>query len=81
MINAEKSGIIQWKHKKNRRQEVEKVRVKGIPIVQKYKYLGIMLDTQLDFKDHLEYIEEKISNSVKMINILNWKKVDFWKVL
>ena len=40
-----------------------------------------MLDTQLDFKDHLEYIEEKISNSVKMINILNWKKVDFWKVL
>ena len=44
-INNDKSGIILWKNKKSRRQSAEKVKIKNIPIVSKYKYLGIMLDS------------------------------------
>ena len=80
-INAEKSGIILWKNKNTNRKVIEKERIKGIPIVQKYKYLGIILDYQLKFKEHKEYIEEKLEKSIKMINIMNWQKVDFWKIL
>ena len=40
-----------------------------IPIENKYKYLGIWFDRNLNFKDHLLYLEEKIKKSMKMIRI------------
>ena len=51
---------------------MNKEKIEGIPIVSKYKYLGIILDNKLEYRDHLEYIENKIQKSVKMINIMNW---------
>ena len=71
-INAEKSGIIFWNDKNAKRKEVEKEKISGIPIVTKYKYLGIILDVKMDFSEHLEYIKTKIAGSVKMINIMLW---------
>ena len=59
-INAEKSGIILWNNKNTKRKVIEKERIKGIPIVTKYKYLGIIMDYQMNFKEHKEYIEEKL---------------------
>ena len=54
----------------------------GIPIVRKYKYLGIIIDEKLSWQDHLEYIEKKVEKGLKMVKILklrcvtSYKKVD-----
>ena len=31
-----------------------------IPIVDSYKYLGILIDKNLNFQEHLNYIKDKI---------------------
>ena len=72
IINTEKSGIIFWKDKNIKRREVEKERISGIPIVTKYKYLGIIFNAKMDFSEHLDYIKTKIAGSIKMINIMLW---------
>ena len=55
-INTEKSGVIFWKDKNIKRKSIEQERIKGIPIVEKYKYLGIIFDAKLNFEEHLNYI-------------------------
>ena len=57
-INKQKSGIIFCKRKsmkKDNRKDIE-----GYPVVQKYKYLGIIIDEKLSFNNHMEYIRVKI---------------------
>ena len=51
-INTDKSGIILWKNKRTKRKVQDKERIMGIPIVEKYKYLGIILDFQLKYREH-----------------------------
>ena len=71
-INLEKSGIIMWKDKNQKRKAIEKEHIEGIPVVSQYKYIGIIFDHKLSFIQHLEYIKEKINKSIKMINIMIW---------
>ena len=37
------------------------------------------MDAKLTYREHIEYIEEKIKKSMKMINIMQWQKTDYWK--
>ena len=41
-----------------------------IPIVESYKYLGIMIAKNLNFRYHLNYIKEKIKRPQKIIDIM-----------
>ena len=54
-INKKKSCIIKYKRKKNKSEGNKEIL--GIPIVRKYKYLGIIIDENMCWEDHLEYIE------------------------
>ena len=49
-----------------------------IPIVNEYKYLGIYIDKNLNFKKQLEYMEKKMKKAEKIINIAHWKKIPIW---
>ena len=70
-INKKKSGIII--HKKNSKRSKKRKEVKGYPIVNEYKYLGVYIDSKMSFRPHLEYIRKKIDNGFKLINIMKWK--------
>lgn len=67
MINKKKSGIML--HKGNLKSTsttsvsgtMTKVHKRSqIPIVDSYKYLGILIDKHLNFQEHLNYIKDKI---------------------
>ena len=76
-INKKKSAIIY--HKINSKKLRKKKEYHGYPIVSSYKYLGVVLDSKLSFKPHLDHIREKINNGFKLINIMKWKKLGTWR--
>lgn len=57
-INLNKSGVMKCGKAKTKCPNSEKIR--GIPIVQEYKYLGAVLKNDLRTDGHLTYIQRKI---------------------
>ena len=49
MLNKKKSGVIF--HKKRRVKQKEKKFVLGIPICERYKYLGVVINEPVNGKD------------------------------
>ena len=41
--------------------------IEKIPITDKYKYLGIIEDPGLTYKYHMEYIKNRIKNTLKKL--------------
>jgi len=76
-INKKKSAIMY--HKINSKKLKKRREYHGYPIVSEYKYLGVVIDSKLSFKQHLEYIRKKIKNGFKLINIMKWKKLGTWR--
>jgi hypothetical protein len=65
-FNEEESKVMLLARRK--RKEQKKVAVylnnKTIPQVQKLKYLGIIIDSKLTFRDHINYIAEKCTKLI-----------------
>ena len=66
-VNKKKSGIMIHKGKLKHTTSTTISGVKTymhkkslIPIVDSYKYLGIVIDKHLNFQEHLSYIRDKI---------------------
>jgi hypothetical protein len=57
-INHKKCGIIYFRWRKKRKSYKE---FKKFPLIDKYKYLGAELSSNLTTDDHLNYIEKKIT--------------------
>ena len=55
-INSKKSGVIFHKKRKSAKNQ-RAGNVKGIPICQKYKYLGVIINETLSTDDHNQQIE------------------------
>ena len=49
-----------------------------IPVKEDYKYLGIIMDKNMNLKRHVEKIVEKNKKGMKMISIVRWKKFSLW---
>ena len=79
-INKKKSGVIFHMKKAKKNRSNINSEVKGYPIKKEYKYLGITIDSCMNYEKHLELIEEKIKKGMKIINIMKWKKVNNWKL-
>jgi hypothetical protein len=45
--------------------------IKDIPIVDRYKYLGIVLNKQYSASNHLQALKDKIDKYEKMMRILS----------
>ena len=73
-LNKKKSGVLRFQ--KKREKYADKEEYLGFPIVKSYKYLGIWIDENLNFQEHIKHIEKKIKKSMKMLNTLHWKKTD-----
>ena len=81
-VNRKKSGIIVHKGKlHNINEKTTCHKLSKIPIVDNYKYLGIWIDRNLNFKKHLEYVKDKVKSSMKILNIMKWRKCSKWHVI
>ena len=49
-INKNKSGIMFYKKKNNRKRSQENNEIMGYPRVEEYKYLGIWIDSKMSFQ-------------------------------
>ena len=78
-INKKKSGIIFYKKRMLKENENNEKEIAGFPIVREYKYLGVWIDEKLNFNKLIEEIESKLKKSIKMVNIMKWKKSSVWK--
>jgi len=79
-INKKKSGIIfhscwGWS---NRRKLKE---IEGYPIDNKYKYLGIWIDSALTFNQHMTYLKTKIKKGMKIIYMMKKKNMKEWRLM
>ena len=77
-LNKSKSGIMMH-GKKGKKLKVEK-KIRGIPVVEEYKYLGIWIDKNLTMNKHLAYINEKVERAMKMIKIMRWRGMEEWRI-
>ena len=75
-INKKKSGIIF--HVNNSKKLKKMRKYMDYPILEQYKYLGVYIDRSMSYKAHLTYIQGKIENGFKLINIMKWKKLGTW---
>lgn len=68
-VSPSKTEVILF-HGRTRPKEVAKVTVEGETIVAKncVKYLGIMLDGRLNFKEHFQYVEKKATKVVRALS-------------
>jgi len=64
VMNKQKSGIM--KVKQRTREKLDHGLLMGVPIVDSYKFLGVMLNDSLKVKPHINLIKEKISNFMKL---------------
>jgi len=83
-INKKKSGVMFIKKQRRKDQDRDAIRaaqqIKGYPIVEEYKYLGVIFDNVLRFDKNLEKIRENIKKGSRLIEILLWKNSNFWLI-
>ena len=80
-INRKKSGIIFHQSKKGRPQRNYLEEIYGIPVVEEYKYLGIVIDARIAMNKNVNHIEKKIEKARKMIRFMKWQHTDQWKII
>ena len=69
-INKKKSGIIIFRKRKTKKNKEEYKDILEYPIVDHYKYLGIYIDSKINMQKQINYMEEKIKKSMKLVKIL-----------
>ena len=87
-LNESKSGIIEFLPRLGRQSSVLKVGslFAGIPVVEKYKYLGMWVNSKLTMDLQLEYIKEKAQYLVYKLwpllkNVPLDYRINLWTVL
>ena len=41
-----------------------------IPVVDQYKFLGVIFDKKLSFIPHIQYLKEKCSKTLKLLRVI-----------
>ena len=66
-VNPAKSSFLIIPPKLNRQQPFITLNVNNTPPYKSVKYFGVSVDEQLNFKCHIDYIEQKISRAVGIL--------------
>ena len=68
-INKGKSGImfLEEKNKNNIEKKYKKLNIEKYPILNKYKYLGVILDNNMNLKFNTQYVINKLRKNQKII--------------
>ncbi len=66
-VNKSKCGIMQLASRSNARRfltAIPRSNVRGYPVVDTYKYLGVWIDYRLHLYDHLKHIKQKTTTKI-----------------
>ena len=67
-LNVDKNIFYDSLSKKNERKNITlRINEQVISDVRKIKFLGVMLDNKVNWKDHINYISGKVSRGIGMI--------------
>ena len=67
-LNVDKTYYMILSRKKTERKNITvRINEKVISEVRKIKFLGVMLDNKVNWKDHINYISGKVSHGIGMI--------------
>ena len=87
-INAQKSGILEFVPRLGKDDFYLQLgsEIEGIPVVDKYKYLGLWVDRKLTMEPQLKYIKEKANFlTYRLYPLLKCTSLDYrinlWKIL
>ena len=87
-LNPKKSGIVEFQPRQGRTSNYLQIGtcVSGIPVVEKYKYLGVWIDGKLSMEPQIQHIKDKTNFLVhKLWPLLKTVSLDYrinlWKVL
>ena len=75
IINKKKSGIILHRSKGPTPKD-NKGMIRDYPIQRTYKYLGVYIDANLNFGEHVKYIKTKIERGMKMLYVTGKKNIE-----
>ena len=68
-INKSKSGIIEFRHRRNRKTVLETGQTfREYPILDKYKYLGTWLSNKIELDPQLQFINNKVNFMKSKLN-------------
>lgn len=70
-LSAEKSQLLSL-GKFSIDQNALQIDGKSVPICDKLKYLGVILDSDLKWNEHLNYMEERAAKVIQVIHKMNW---------
>ena len=68
-INKGKSGIMFLEEKNNNNidKKYKKLNIENYPILNKYKYLGVLLDNNMNLKFNTNYVINKLRKNQKIM--------------
>ena len=75
VINKKKSGIILHKGR-GPISKRDKGLIRDYPIQKYYKYLGIFIDSNLNFGQYIQYIKQKIEKGMKFLYMTGKKDIE-----
>ena len=73
-LNLDKCDILFLNGSPPKNYILDKTSILVIPIVNNYKYMGVIIDKNLGTKFHVETLKSKVKKIVKMMYILNYKR-------
>lgn len=71
VLSVEKCQILEL-GKRKADESAYKINGNQVKVTKSLKYLGVMLDDQLNWNEHLRYIDEKANKIGFMLKKLNW---------
>jgi hypothetical protein len=79
-INKKKSAFVKLQKTRGARTKTGSS-FRDYPIKRAYKYLGVVIDERLNFKDHCQQVEKKVEKSLRLIKIMSLNKMDAWRIM
>ena len=75
VINKKKSGVI-LHNRRGHTPKANKGRIRDYPIQRWYKYLGVIIDSNLNFGEHIKYVKQKIEKGMKLLYMTGKKDIE-----
>jgi hypothetical protein len=79
-INKKKSAFVKLQKTRGARTKTGSS-FRDYPIKRAYKYLRVMIDERLNFREHCKQVQSKVEKSLRLVKIMSYNKMDAWRIM